>query len=57
MKTISVLVYQRASMAYAPYNKDWVKVTKARATLDYVVLEWYELGPLCIKFSVKFKFD
>ena len=24
-KTISVLVYQRASMAYAPYNKDWVK--------------------------------
>ena len=25
MKTISVLVYQRASMAYAPYNKDWVK--------------------------------
>ena len=25
MKTNSVLVYQRASMAYAPYNKDWVK--------------------------------
>merc|ERR1712156_1372989 len=22
---LSVLVYQRASMAYAPYNKDWIK--------------------------------